>query len=187
MRMFGRPRSMLGLSFIVPTIGRESLTHALASIEVLPGDEILVCGMPGRRMTRPEIRVIPCQSARDFGATERHLGMRYATQSHLAFLDDDQIFLPGHREIMQRALIDRPVLFRVEYPNGDIEPSTETVNPRELTAAMIVIPNLQPKFGTWSATRRGAYDFLRTSDWKINQIITRPERLVMMGHDVDRV
>ena len=89
------------ISYIVPTLNRPTLSDAVWSIVCEPGDEILAIG-PACEAMRPELRHIQThKNGRDWGAFERHTGMAVAKGDYLAFLDDDDVFLPGHRIAVQ--------------------------------------------------------------------------------------
>src|SRR5262245_39264332 len=91
-----------------------------------PGDEILIAGAidpyadflanKGRR-----VRSFYCDRGHDWGCAERTLAMRHAQEPYLAFLDDDDMYTPGHRKLMAEAITanpDGPTIFRMIYPNG---------------------------------------------------------------------
>ena len=86
------------ISFIIPTVGRESVKETLASIETRPGDEVLA------------IRHDPPSG--NWGNTERQEGTDKAKCDYLAYIDDDDVYVPGHRAIMDKAIRENPN----EYP-----------------------------------------------------------------------
>ena len=174
------------ISFIVPTLGRASLAATLRSIELQPGDEVLVVGAVDQSMFAAPYCGIPCASGQDWGATERTRGMREATGDYLAFLDDDDTYAPGHRALMASAIArtpGRPVLFRMTYPNSYVlwrEPSLVCGN---VSTQMILIPNDQTKLGAWTGRREGDYDFLSSMQWPASDIVWRPEIVAHLGHN----
>ena len=98
------------ISFIIATTGRPSLQRTLASIDKRPGDEVLV------------IQHDPPSG--NWGNAERQEGTDRATCDYLAFIDDDDVYVPNHREIMAQAILDSPkrypILFRMQYPSGRV-------------------------------------------------------------------
>ncbi len=155
------------ITFIVPTIGRASLRQTLASIELWAGDELIVIGPAAVR--DPRAVHLPCEPAGDWGATERTLGIAAATQPYLAFMDDDDVYAPGARALMAQAIRrtpDRPVLFRLQYPDGHrlwIDPALRVGN---VSTQMMLIPNDPTRLGDWRGHRRESdYDFLVSSRW----------------------
>src|ERR1051326_8011975 len=75
------------LSIIVATRGRKTLKRTLRSIarQVQPGDEVLVL----------------CDDSGDAGDTARMNAMPRACGSHLAFIDDDDVYAPGALETLR--------------------------------------------------------------------------------------
>lgn len=100
------------VSVVIPSIGRPSLVDAVDSarsqgvdVEVIVVDDsgsdaVEPAGMPGVRVLRTPGRV--------GAAAARNLGMRAATAPLLAFLDDDDVWLPGHLQDAVRTLAARP-------------------------------------------------------------------------------
>lgn len=92
------------ISVIVPTRDRpDTLRQALASIRALEADDITFEILVGDNGSDPESRKV----ASDFGAIHipvsdkgaaaaRNAGLKAATGEFLAFLDDDDIWLPSH-------------------------------------------------------------------------------------------
>lgn len=173
------------ISFIVPTIGRPSLRQTLASIETRDDDEILVIGqIPDVADERPVY--IDCHSGHDWGCKERTIGLEMATQPYLAFIDDDDVYLPGARQLMAEAIArwpDRPVLFRMRYPNGAILWRDPVLRCGNVSTAQILIPNDRMKLGAWTTRREGDYDFLASMQWPVDQIVWRTEVISLLGHN----
>jgi hypothetical protein len=156
------------ISFIVPTTGlRITLAATLASIELHAQDELLVVGPhPG-----PDSRVrhVSCPSAHDWGATERTLGIAQARGAYLAFMDDDDVYVPDHRALMQHAIEtypDRPVVFRMQYPDESFLWTRPVVAIGNVSTQMLLLPNDPTKLGSWLSGRRECdFDFLNSSKW----------------------
>jgi glycosyltransferase involved in cell wall biosynthesis len=79
---------------VVPTVGRPTLAATLASIagELRPGDELIVV----------------CNNDGDFGNSARNSAIERARGSHLAFLDDDDEWVPGALAAMRRFADENP-------------------------------------------------------------------------------
>jgi len=161
------------ISFIIPTIGRESLQKTISSIERADSDEIII------------IRRIP--PAGDWGNQERNVAINMAQGDYLAFIDDDDTYISGHRKIMEDAIqrdFGKPSLFKIKYPNGNILWKEKEVKPGNVSSQMILVPNDMDKFYKFKFpgnTNMG--DFYFISRWKFEEIIWREEIIVEMGHD----
>jgi glycosyltransferase involved in cell wall biosynthesis len=148
------------ISIIVPTSGRPTLTRTLASIapQLRPGDEIIV------------VR----DATGDSGDTPRTDAMRRARGTHLAFLDDDDVYLPDGLEKMRRFARANPGrigIFKMEHHTGTThwrkdEPVLRYMN---VSTQNLLVPNVPGKLGRWQkqvqpaspdATYAGDYVFL---------------------------
>lgn len=90
---------MTGVSVIIPTLGRPSLDVAVSSaldqsVEV----EVIVVNDSGEPLLRefPEGVIVVDTEGRVGAAASRNLGMGVSSGDYLAFLDDDDFWLPGH-------------------------------------------------------------------------------------------
>ena len=91
---------MTGVSIVIPTLGRPSLTELLTALGPLPAsmELIVVDDRPDRDTPLelpgwPAARVIPGRAAGP--AAARNVGWRAATHEWIAFLDDDVLPDPG--------------------------------------------------------------------------------------------
>ena len=121
-----------------------------------------------------------------WGNPQRNKAIARAKGDYLAFIDDDDYYVKGHREIMERAIKenpDKPNLFRIQYPNGTLWDKKEVV-PGNLSTQMILIPNKPEMLHTWEAGRNMA-DFIFINKWKWpkEDIVWRDEIICLMGHE----
>lgn len=164
---------MASVSFIIPTIGRSSLKRTLASIGEQPGDQVIV------------VKDIP--PSRMWGNPQRNKAMEMATCDYLSFMDDDDTFAPGAREIIERAIDENPqanpILFKIKYPDGRIIWKQKKVIPGNISTQMILVPNKKEMLYHWQDGRNMA-DFIFVDNWKWpkEQIIWREEIIALMGH-----
>ena len=136
-----------GISFIVPTCGRPTLSRALASIasQIDDGDEILVL----------------CDKDAIWGNHSRDRMMEKASGTHLMFLDDDDVYAEGALVIVREAIEANPEhvhIFRMES-EGDNNPwNGQEIRPGNLGTPMVVWPNVGP-FPLWTEDSSGHSDF----------------------------
>jgi len=163
------------ISIIVPTVNRATLARTLASIDAerRAGDEVLVIGPPEtpvpawcRRFDTPAD-----STPKKWGGPERRLGIAHATGDYLAFLDDDDVYLPGWRAAMAeaaQAFPQRPVIFRMQdAATGkrwwrDGEPYLQNGN---FGSPCIFMPNVAEKLGTWTDHFEGDFRFVNGMWW----------------------
>lgn len=140
------------LSVIIPTIGRESLADAIRSCA--GADEIVVVvDEAAGDVTLPRL---PANAVRAFvsggdnGYTARAHGMKIATGTHLAFLDDDDEYLPGAIALMLSAAGDRPVIFQMDHPQHGILWRNPVLEFGNVGTPMFLVPNDPERLGVWA-------------------------------------
>ncbi|MDX6507040.1 MAG: hypothetical protein QOG06_1684 [Gaiellaceae bacterium] len=132
------------LSIIVATGGRKTLRRTLRSVsqQLQPGDELLVL----------------CDDSGDAGDTGRMNAMPRARGTHLAFIDDDDVYAPGALEHMRRFAREHPGrigIFKMKHPAGTThwregEPVLRYAN---VSTQTFLVPNVEGKLGRWRAGR----------------------------------
>ena len=175
----------MNISFIVPTIGRPSLTVTLKSIELRPGDEILVVGAVKEGRQGP-IRYIPCEPGGDWGHTERNYATPLARGQYIAHIDDDDVYAPGTRAHMEDAMREaqgKPVLFRMRFPNGVTLWQEPVIKCGNIGTPCMLIPNRPTMLGTWESFVGGDCRFLETCKWKPEEYVWRKEVIALLGHN----
>lgn len=165
------------ISFIIATIGRDSIKKTLSSIETWPGDEVLVIQF------EPEFR-------KGWGGQERTVGIAKASDDYLAFIDDDDYYLSGHRQIMHQAILENkknhPILFRMKYPLGRVIWDDPKLRCGNVGTPMIFIPNQKEMIPPWGDRYHADFDFVNCFGWQARKIIWRPEIIVQLGHEDER-
>jgi hypothetical protein len=149
------------ITYIVPTIGRPSLQRALDSIELWPGDELLVA-----RNDKPE---------GGWGAYERNAAVPHAHGGWLAFLDDDDVYLPGARAahalgiasaIRRRSIT--PIIFKMRLAGTEeVLWRTPDLFYGNVGTPMMLVPNdpAHLRSGGFAARHGQDWDYLEGSTW----------------------
>src|SRR5687768_13465134 len=121
---------MTSISFVIPSLNRPTLHRTIASIEMWQGDEICVeFDIP--RTFR-------------WGNDQRNKAIARAAGDYLAFIDDDDWYVKGHREMMQKAIDEnpnKPILFQMQYPDGTIFWKEKEIKPGNVSTPQILVPN----------------------------------------------
>lgn len=174
------------ISFVVPTTGRPSLKNALDSIEMWPGDEILVVGSMGD-VVDPRVTFLPCKPFGDWGHSERNYAKPFAKGRYIANMDDDDVYAPGARALMADAMAttpDQPVIFRMKYPNGfTLWYQSHLLASGNVGTPQMFFPNDRGKLGHWGNCYTGDFSFLASCQWRPEQYVWRGEVIALIGHD----
>ncbi len=163
---------MTSISFVIPSLNRPSLHRTIASIERWPDDEILV--------------EFDIPRSNRWGNDQRNKAIKRAEGDYLAFIDDDDWYVKGHRQIMQDAINEnegKPILFQMQYPEGRVLWEEKEVKPGNVSTPMILVPNIKGMIYHWEGARNMA-DFIFINKWKWhkNQIVWKEQVLVNLGH-----
>jgi len=147
----------MSISFIVATECRPTIAATLASIECLPGDEIIVVSdmekqlhMQGFVRDNPFVTCMHYPAGNNWGHDERNFAMPFAKGQYIAHLDDDDVYVINHRAIMEEALLQhpkRPIIFRMKYKNGQILWSDKTIRCGNIGTPMSLLPNDPARLG----------------------------------------
>jgi len=165
------------ISFIVPSIGRESLKETIESIQLWEGDELLV------------IKHDPPSG--NWGNDERQEGTDKAKCDYIAFIDDDDVYVPGHRKIMDKAIRENvknyPIMFKMKYPSGRIIWDKKKINCGNIGAPMFLVPNIKENFHIWEPERSAAdFIFADKWHWPAKLTIWRNEVIAILGHNDEK-
>ena len=163
----------MSISYIIPSINRKSLTDTISSIEMQPGDEICL-----------EFDLPPTGK---WGNPQRNRAMARAKGRFLAFIDDHDLYVKGHRQIMQTAIEANPGLpnlFRVQLSDGQVIWEKKELFPGNVTGIGLLIPNSSEMFNPWEENRHLS-DFLFIKNWKwpIKNLIWREEIIATAGNN----
>lgn len=160
------------ISYIIPSINRPTLHRTIESIEMWHGDEIIL--------------EFDIPKSGRWGNDQRNKGIVRARGDYLAFIDDDDYYVKGHRELMEQAIEenpDKPNLFRIQYPDGNIIWKKRLIIPGNISTQMILIPNKPEMFKPWKDGRNMAdFIFVDTWKWPDEEVVWREEIICNMGH-----
>ena len=85
----------------------------------------------------------------DHGYKARTRMIEKATSTHLAFLDDDDIYTPDAIHWFRKYAEDVPVVFRMQYRAGGVLWRDKVVRYGNVGTPMILVPNVPDKLGSW--------------------------------------
>jgi len=138
-------------TIIVGTTGRKTLRRTLKSItsQLEPGDELFLLR----------------DDSGDAGDTPRNQTMHRAAGSHLLFMDDDDVYVPGAFAKMRRFADENPGrigIFRMEYTTGPKRWRVPELRNRNVSTQIFLVPNVPGKLGFWEhrGTIHGDYVFI---------------------------
>ena len=142
---------MATFSIILGTAGRNTLTRTLKSItpQLEPGDELMI------------IR----DDSGDAGDTPRNQSMSRAAGTHLLFMDDDDVYVPGALAKMRSFADQNPGkigIFRIEYTVGPKRWKVPELKNRNVSTQTFLVPNVPGKLGVWEhrGTVHGDFIFI---------------------------
>ena len=173
------------LSVIIPTVGRPSLARTVRSLQCqcswLSWEAILV-GDTHSGKWAPDLPAADALAARDphlryvehdggvhaWGQPQRNFGATVARGRYLAWLGDDDLYLPGAFDAIGKAIrsLDEPrvLLFRWIAPWKQVLWHTAGFlgdEPGHIDAECIVCPNVPERLGTWTLRYQGDFDFIQ--------------------------
>lgn len=159
------------ISFIIPSINRPTLYKTIASINPEEGDEVIV--------------EFDLPKSGGWGNEQRNKGIPRAKGDYLAFIDDDDEYVQGARELMEKAIEDNPgkaILFRIVYPDGRLIWEEKNTKPGNVSTQMILMPNKPEFISEWERGRNMA-DQIFINKWPKDKIVFRQEIIAFLGND----
>lgn len=186
----------MDVTVIIPTLGRPSLERTLASCE--DADEIIVV-----LDTAQGCSELPCDlpehalfTSGHFGVTGGHAGRVHgiglAMGSHLAFMDDDDVYRPGAFDLMRDAACSLPVIFRMDHYSHGILWRLPVMNFGNVSTQMYLVPNESDLLGTWEPhvpglpEPGGDYTFIKETSERMGGVLWCEEITAVLRPDVPR-
>ncbi len=162
------------LTVILPPIGRPTLPAALDSCK--DADHIIVVteGLTSHPpclldwwdtpATDSVLQIIGLPAHGDAGHTARNYALKLASDDLIAFMDDDDVFLPWAIDAIRRvAALDRPTVFRIDCQWNGVVWKDPAVRFGNVSTQGIVVPNLPDQLGTWGPKPGGDHAFLAST------------------------
>lgn len=169
------------ISIIIPTIGRHSILATMLSVhhQLGAGDEILVVGDGSQPWTKdlietagPKYQYMETVMTKRWGDPQRAVGMAVAKGDYLAFMDDDDVYLPGALDSMRRAVQEDGsdfFLFKIKYFDRLLW-ETHDIVAGNVSSQMVLIRNQKDRLGLWAPDwnsvdkRGGDLNFMQSSE-----------------------
>jgi glycosyltransferase involved in cell wall biosynthesis len=136
-------------TILLPTAGRGTILSTLESIvhQLEAGDEVMILR----------------DDSHDAGDTPRNRAMPRAAGTHLLFMDDDDVYVPGALAKMRRFADENPGrigIFRMRYVVGTERWIDPELRYRNVSTQLFLVPNVAGKLGRWEHDGRRAGDFV---------------------------
>jgi glycosyltransferase involved in cell wall biosynthesis len=184
------------LSIVIPTLGRPSLERTLAScagadeivvvLDTVRGTTELPCALP------PNAVYVEGYWGITGGHGGRQEGIQRASGTHLAFMDDDDVYLPGAIDLMREAACDVPVIFRMDHYTHGVLWRDRAVRFGNVSTQMYVVPNDPARLGTWRPhipgipEPGGDYTFISETCERMGEPVWHEEVIATLRPDIER-
>jgi hypothetical protein len=154
------------VTVVIPTRGgrARSLKRALGTLLADPSttEVIVVFDAASVPADAPrDVKVSACGPTGHWGAEQRNFGISRATGTHIAFIDDDDVYTPGAAGSVARALAARPGRVHIfQMRDGDrLYGGYGCLFDGGIGTPMFVVPN-DGATGAWTARYQGDFDFI---------------------------
>jgi len=185
------------VSILVATIGRPTLERALASItrQARAGDQVMVIGATQEIADRAAAAgcwFAQVRPGNDWGASERAAVMPHVTGDYIAFLDDDDVYLPGARDAMEEAMLaapGRPTIFKMQiaWTGGTLWDDKVACMGNMGTPMMFLPNNAQTQRGRWGRAYGNDFEFWSSMGWTPDQIHWSDRVIALIRPPAERV
>lgn len=159
------------LSVILATSGRVELAVAAWAVrqQLEAGDELLIAGGGswGAAVAHwARARHLDLPPGNNWGHAERNAAMPWAQGTHLLFVDDDDLLLPGALAAIRPRLAeapDRPHVVRMILADGRVVPTRPGLALGDIGTPCLIAPNVPARLGAWGNRYEGDFDFIRST------------------------
>lgn len=162
------------LTIVVPTIGRPSVKATLDSIaiQLQMFDQVFIVAdgsYPDVKKLVQKYGIqygyfeIPGGPHHDWGARARNFGLELAKKAYIAFMDDDDHYLPGAFGFIKNAIQafpGNPFMFRMIHGRNIIW-KEKKLYLGNVSSQMAVVPNNKKKLARFTNRYEGDYDFIK--------------------------
>lgn len=164
------------LTIVIPSIGRPTLENTLNSIasQLERFDQVFVVGDGHYPETKKLVGKYGIQYGyfemaggphHDWGARARNFGVDLAKKAYIAFMDDDDQYLPGAFKHIKNAIKSfngYPFMFRMMHTRSIIW-TTPDLFVGNVSSQMVVVPNDKAKLGRFTDRYEGDFDFIQST------------------------
>lgn len=189
------------ISIIIPTLGRSTLKRTLDSIvsQLSKSDEVIVVSDGPSEAAKKICQAFPDKiryfeegPTRKWGHAQRNLGMKNAGGTHLAFMDDDDVYFPNALASMRKGALenpDRPIIFK-SWICEVLFWKQKKIDVSNVSTQMFFIPNVPERLALWrpdtsrESGRGGDSVFMRDTValWPPDSLVWREEILASHAH-----
>lgn len=188
----------MNLTFVVPTIGRQSLIRTLRSIttQMEPEDKLGVVAdgfcdqtheLLAQENIKPDYLISYARQHGDWGHTPRNNMFKVVEGDYILTLDDDDAYLPGAISLVRERLKQSefaPHMFKMYWRGRQVLWEQPNVVMQNVSTQMIVTPNVKDKLGIWGNRYQGDFDYCRSLQDNWGKIVWCPEIIVRYGPDL---
>jgi hypothetical protein len=145
------------ISVIIATTGRRTLRRTIRTCRW--ADEIVVVFDAAEPASRPRGCVVYAEGpTRNFGSAQKLRGMREATGTHFAFMDDDDVYTRGAGAAIRRAIVTQPDSVHVFRMRNRDKVYSGPVESGKIGTPMFIVP--REPVGTWTGRYGEDIDFI---------------------------
>ncbi len=145
------------ISVIIATANRRSLRRAIRSSRW--ADEIVVVFDAAEPLSHPHGCLVHAEGpTHNFGSAQKIRGMREATGTHLAFMDDDDVYTRGAGAAIRAAVAARPDRVHVFRMRNRDKVYAGPVESGKIGTPMFIVP--REPVGTWTGRYGEDIDFI---------------------------